>query len=28
LTESEAQMAAVRFDRTFSVQSFVVRDDG
>ncbi|MBX3329996.1 MAG: septal ring lytic transglycosylase RlpA family protein [Nitrospira sp.] len=28
LTESEAQMAAVRLDRTFSLQSFVVRDDG
>lgn len=28
LTEPEAQMAAVRLDRTFSLQSFVVRDDG
>ncbi|HEX5544835.1 MAG TPA: septal ring lytic transglycosylase RlpA family protein [Nitrospira sp.] len=28
LTEPEAQMAAVRLHRTFSLQSFVVRDDG
>ncbi len=28
LTESEAQMAAIRLDRTFGVQSFVIRDDG
>ncbi len=28
LTESEAQMASTRVDRTFSLQSFVVRDDG
>ena len=28
LTEPEAQMAAVRLDRTFNLQSFVVRDDG
>lgn len=28
LTEPDAQMAAVRLDRTFSLQSFVVRDDG
>ena len=28
LTEPEAQMAAVRLDRTLSLQSFVVRDDG
>ena len=28
LTEPEAQLAAVRLDRTFSLQSFVVRDDG
>ncbi len=28
LTESEAQMAALRLDRTFSLQSYVVRDDG
>ena len=27
LTEPEAQMAAVRLDRTFSLQSLVVRDD-
>lgn len=28
LTESEAQIAAGRLDRSFSLQSFVVRDDG
>jgi rare lipoprotein A len=28
LTEPEAQMAAVRLDHTFSLRSFVVRDDG
>jgi len=28
LTESEAQISAARLDRTFSLQSFVVRDDG
>ena len=28
LTEPEAQVAAVRLDRTFSLRSFVVRDDG
>lgn len=28
LTEPEAQMVAVRLHRTFSLQSFVVRDDG
>ena len=28
LTEPEAQMAVVRLDRSFNVQSFVVRDDG
>lgn len=28
LTEPEAQMAALRLDRTFSLQSYVVRDDG
>jgi rare lipoprotein A len=28
LTEPEAQMAAVRLDRAFNLQSFVVRDDG
>jgi rare lipoprotein A len=28
LTESEAQMAAGRLDRTFNLQSFVIRDDG
>ncbi|OQW37002.1 MAG: hypothetical protein A4E19_14820 [Nitrospira sp. SG-bin1] len=28
LSESEAQLAAVRLDRTLSLQSFVVRDDG
>lgn len=28
LTEPEAQVAAVRLDRIFSLQSFVVRDDG
>lgn len=28
LTEPEAQMAVVRLDRTYSLQSFIVRDDG
>jgi hypothetical protein len=28
LTEPDAQAAAGRLDRTFSLQSFVVRDDG
>jgi rare lipoprotein A len=28
LTESEAQISAARLDRTFSLQSLVVRDDG
>jgi len=28
LTESEAQVAAARLDRTLRLQSFVVRDDG
>ncbi|HWF59871.1 MAG TPA: septal ring lytic transglycosylase RlpA family protein [Nitrospira sp.] len=28
LTETEAQVAVVRLDRTFSLQSFVIRDDG
>ena len=28
LTEPEAQVAVVRLDRIFSLQSFVVRDDG
>jgi rare lipoprotein A len=27
LTESEAQAAAIRLDRSYDVQSFVVRDD-
>ncbi|MBH0178910.1 MAG: hypothetical protein HP491_13875, partial [Nitrospira sp.] len=28
LTESEAQTASARLDRTLSLQSFVIRDDG
>jgi len=28
LTEPEAQIAAIRLDRTFSLRSFVIRDDG